>query len=70
VRKRIHNDSAYGEAVKNVVLLRRDAQNPANQYNTVHLPAEASSIKYMYNYLKRSTPGTSPDKVDKYNEVD
>ncbi|XP_051208114.1 uncharacterized protein [Lolium perenne] len=70
VRKRIHNDSAYGEAVKNVVLLRRDAQNPANEYNTVHLPAEASSIKYMYNYLKRSTPGTSPDKVDKYNEVD
>jgi hypothetical protein len=64
-------NSAYtGEAVKNVVLLRRDAQKPANEYNAVQLPAQASSIKHIFNHLTKSTPRPSPDQVNEYDEVD
>ncbi|KAM0873844.1 hypothetical protein ACQ4PT_037813 [Festuca glaucescens] len=70
VRERIYNDLYSGEAVKNVVLLRRDAQKPANEYNAVQLPAQASSIKHIFNHLTQSTPHTAPAQVNKFDEVD
>ena len=70
MRERIFNDSAYGEAVKNVVLLRRDAQKPANENNAVQPPAQTSSIRQIFNYVQRNTPRSSPDQVNKYDEVD
>jgi hypothetical protein len=70
VRERICNDLYSGEAVKNVVLLRRDAQKTANEYNAVQLPAQASSIKHIFNHLTQSTPHIAPAQVNKFDEVD
>jgi hypothetical protein len=35
VREQIHDNSSYREAVKKIVLLRKDAQKPTNEYNAV-----------------------------------
>jgi hypothetical protein len=59
-----------GEGVKNVVLLRRDAQKPANECNAVQLPDQASSIKHIFNHLTQSTPRIAPAQVNKFDEVD
>lgn len=47
VREQINNDSSIREAEKNIVLLRRDAQKPANEKNFVQLPTQASSAKQL-----------------------
>jgi hypothetical protein len=65
VRERaINNDSAFLEAVKNVVLLRRDSQKPANE------PAQSSSVKTIFNYLTNSTPHHSSDEANNMEDVD
>lgn len=70
MRERICNDLYSGEVVKNVVLLRRDAQKTANEYNGVQLPAQASSIKHIFKHLTQSTPHIAPAQVNKFDEVD
>ncbi|CAM0950456.1 unnamed protein product [Alopecurus aequalis] len=69
VRQQIHHDLSSRDAVKNVVLLRRDAHKPNNEHNVVELPApkklktkdgsissEDFSRKHYFNYLMHSTP--------------
>ncbi|CAM0957797.1 unnamed protein product [Alopecurus aequalis] len=68
VRQQIHHDLSSRDAVKSVVLLRRDAHKPNNEHNVVELPApeklktkdgsissEDFSTKHFFNYLIHST---------------
>ena len=69
VRQQIYHDLSYRDAVKSVVLLRRDAHKPNNEHNVVEVPApkkiktKDGSIssqdftrKYLFNYLIHTTP--------------
>ena len=61
----MRNDPYYLEAVKNVVLIRRDAPKPPNEHWAVELPAQASPMKYMFNYLSHNKHDhASLDQVD------
>jgi hypothetical protein len=70
MRKQMNYDSFYREAVKNVVLLKRDAQQPANEYTAFQQPEQPSLVKFMFNYLRQSTPRASSDVENNYDKTD